>query len=302
MARARRAGRAEAVALGAASDPRRPPASDAIPVLLGVVAVLLGVVAFLLRRGRAAQQRQRPRRQPATSGSGVKVFGSPRIDQRAATSASGAARSRTSRPRRSAIGRPRSPRAAPRPAGSALPAWSAGIAGRAAELAAAAVPSARASMTGSSTFGRYRLLERLGEGGMAELYTAVLHGAEGFRRVLRRQAAAPAGRAQPRRGRAVHRRGEAADRRWCTRTSFPCSTSARSATSTSSRRSTSSGAISERLLQPPHGEVGRPLDRAADPVHRARGAGGAGVRAQPDRRRRAVPSASSTATSRRATS
>jgi hypothetical protein len=38
--------------------------------------------------------------------------------------------------------------------------------------------------TTSSTFGRYKLLERLGEGGMAEIYTAVLHGAEGFRRVF----------------------------------------------------------------------------------------------------------------------
>ena len=34
------------------------------------------------------------------------------------------------------------------------------------------------------TFGRYTLLDRLGEGGMAEVYTAVTFGAEGFRRTF----------------------------------------------------------------------------------------------------------------------
>ena len=58
-----------------------------------------------------------------------------------------------------------------------------------------------------SMFGRYRLLRRLDGGGMADIYTAVLDGAEGFQRTLRHQAIAPGADPQPRRRRPVHRRG-----------------------------------------------------------------------------------------------
>jgi hypothetical protein len=54
------------------------------------------------------------------------------------------------------------------------------VAGAATEIAS--TPPRPISAPAADAFGRYTLLDRLGEGGMAEVYTAVTFGAEGFRR------------------------------------------------------------------------------------------------------------------------
>ena len=74
---------------------------------------------------------------------------------------------------------------------------------------APALPAPPSDPNAAATFGRYTLLDRLGAGGMAEVYTAVTFGAEGFRRtfVVKRLRAELARDARGRR--AVHRRGQA---------------------------------------------------------------------------------------------
>jgi len=156
--------------------------SDSVPVLLAVVAFVLGGAAFVLRRktggvasGAAGEG------MVAAGGSGIQALAGPELAPKSVREL----KRRGTQPYETAEDMGHRPtqvaKSGQSPISSAMPAWSAGIAGRAAELAADPLP-ARVD-TSSSTFGRYRLLQRLGEGGMAELYTAVLHGAEGFRRV-----------------------------------------------------------------------------------------------------------------------
>jgi hypothetical protein len=58
------------------------------------------------------------------------------------------------------------------------------IAGLANTEGATAIQKAPPKPAPGNVFGRYMLIDRLGEGGMAEIYTAVTYGAEGFRRTF----------------------------------------------------------------------------------------------------------------------
>ncbi len=60
----------------------------------------------------------------------------------------------------------------------------AALGGAATELHRTDGSLARPAPAGTTSFGRYLLLDQLGEGGMAQVYTAVTFGAEGFRRTF----------------------------------------------------------------------------------------------------------------------
>src|SRR5262245_27285418 len=105
------------------------PPSDAVPILFGVVALLLGVAAVFLRRGGTQEQPAAD----AAAGSGIKVFGSPRLsidDMRDR-------KRRGTQPYENAdeVGHRPTEMSGASPAASVAPAWGAGVAGRAAELA-----------------------------------------------------------------------------------------------------------------------------------------------------------------------
>jgi hypothetical protein len=155
--------------------------AEPVPLLLGIVALVLGAAALLLRRGASATAVAAPAAAVAGSGSGIRVADVPELAPKTARELKHRGTQGYQMPEEMGHRPTEIAKSGSSPVSGAMPAWSAGIAGRAAGLAADPLP-ARVE-TNSSTFGRYRLLQRLGEGGMAELYTAVLHGAEGFRRV-----------------------------------------------------------------------------------------------------------------------
>jgi hypothetical protein len=72
------------------------------------------------------------------------------------------------------------PASTPPPPGATVPAADVSAFGSTVQAAVPPPPAGRP--TNGVPFGRYLLLERLGEGGMSQVYTAVTFGAEGFRR------------------------------------------------------------------------------------------------------------------------
>ena len=162
-----------------------PPASRA-PWFFAAAALLLGGGAVVLARGRAAAGPKLTTPISVTLGMGSGKGGGSKTAGGRSVSGDDAG-TRSSRQRRGTLpydtddmGRRPTAHAdndvAPRPVSGGTP--------RGGVHAVSTFVAERSRVEpGSNNFGRYRLIDRLGEGGMAEIYTAVLHGAEGFRRV-----------------------------------------------------------------------------------------------------------------------
>ena len=276
------------------------PASDACRCCSAVVAVRAGRGGVPAPRAAgAAQAAAAPA--PATGGSGVQVFGSPRHRANAVrTSASAAARSRTSAERdRPPADRDRQERR-PRPVSSARRPGA--PASRAAPRSwPTSIPSAR-----GSTPARAPSAATACSNGWARA---------GWRSSTRRSCTAPRASARVyvvKRLRPEVARNRAAVEQFIDEAKLRLDAGALEHRARvrlrQGRRRVLPGAGVHHRARPregaaaPHRDDRASAERAAGALHRPRGAGGARLRAQPDRRRRATRSASSTATSRRATS
>ena len=133
------------------------PAGSQLGIFIAGAGALLGLAGLVLRLA----SRARGRAQAGSDGTPV------------------AARSTGSGPRRRSAS---AEFAAPKDPGAAAPvlAAAAGAAAAAATVAEAAPTLERPPAGPGMTLGRYRLLERIGEGGMAEIFIAAAHGPEGF--------------------------------------------------------------------------------------------------------------------------
>ncbi len=138
----------------------------------------LGAGALLLLAGVASLVRRREEPVPASPPHAIDVSAVPRTGRRTGIEIPGG-RGSSLGGRGSSLGGsyPAFPLSGARSGGSSV---SRNVTPRVTGPAAATALAAQ----GSQQFGRYKLIERIAEGGMAEVFTAVLSGAEGFERLV----------------------------------------------------------------------------------------------------------------------
>ena len=198
--------------------------SDTTPVMLSVAAIVLGLAALILwRSGRRAddQPRWRRRRGRRTCGWSVR--------RGLGTTGAGDHPRRGTKPYETAPDLGHRPtelaQSGVMPASGTGGAWTGARARR--RRGRGGVPGAGARRHRVQHVRSLPVARASGRGRHGRALHRRAARRRGLPAAVRRQAAAPAHRAQPRRGGAVHRRGEAGLAAWCTRTSCPCSTSAR---------------------------------------------------------------------------